>query len=83
VYCIVSEKRNANADAETSAVRVLLSGRSYIFGRASGFDEPTAVVIDGADGIEKRVELAVGERSSADESEDAERTEKRLEAILT
>jgi len=33
--------------------------------------------MEGAGGKEKRVELAVGERCSADDSDEAERTEKR------
>ena len=36
-----------------------------------------AVVIDGADGKEKRAEVFVGESSSAEEREEEERTEKR------
>jgi len=36
-----------------------------------------AVVIDGAEGKEKRAEVFVGESSSAEEREDEERTEKR------
>ena len=36
-----------------------------------------AVVIDGADGKEKRAEVFVGESNSAEESEEEERTEKR------
>ena len=35
------------------------------------------VVMDGAEGREKRVDEAAGDRCSADESEDDERTEKR------
>ena len=36
-----------------------------------------AVLIDGAEGKEKRVELAVGERSSADDNDEPDSTEKR------
>ena len=36
-----------------------------------------AVVIDGAEGKEKRADVFVGESNSAEESEDEERTEKR------
>jgi hypothetical protein len=36
-----------------------------------------AVLIEGADGREKRVELPAGERSSADDRDEFERTEKR------
>jgi hypothetical protein len=35
------------------------------------------VVIDGAEGKEKRAEVFVGESNSAEESEEEERTEKR------
>jgi hypothetical protein len=59
-------------------VRVLFKFLSYILGRTrAGFGVPSAVLIDGADGMEKRVALPVGERSSADDKEEFERTEKR------
>ena len=46
-----------------------------MFGRDKGFGVPVvAVTTDGADGIEKRAELFVGESNSAEEEE---RTEKR------
>ena len=38
---------------------------------------PTGLMDDGADGIEKRAELALGDRCSTDEREVVERTEKR------
>lgn len=77
VYCTTSEKRNANAEAETSVVRVLLRFLSKILGRAPvGFVLPSVVLIDGAEGRENR-ELAAGDRCSADDEDDAERTEKR------
>lgn len=77
VYWITSEKRKANAEAETSDVRVLLMFLSQILGRAPDFEVPNAVLIDGAEGKEKRVELAVGERSSADDNDEPDNTEKR------
>ena len=58
MYCTTSEKRKAKADADTSAVRVLLSGLSYMFGRDEGFCVPAAAValaLEGAEGKEKRV----------------------------
>jgi hypothetical protein len=72
MYCTTSEKRKAKAEADTSAVRVLLRGLSYIFGRDKGFGVP--VVADGPVGREKRGELFVGDSNSAEEDE---RTEKR------
>jgi hypothetical protein len=39
---------------------------------------PNAVLMDGAEGNEKRVELAVGERCSADDSDEPESTENRV-----
>jgi len=46
-----------------------------MFGRDNGFGVPVvAVATDGAEGKEKRVELLVGESTSAEEEE---RTEKR------
>lgn len=39
VYCTISENRNAYADSDTSAVRVLFRFRSYTFGRVSGFGD--------------------------------------------
>jgi hypothetical protein len=46
-----------------------------MFGRDKGFKVPAvAVAMEGAEGKEKRVELFVGERRSAEEEE---RTEKR------
>ena len=46
-----------------------------MFGRDKGFEVPAAAVaMEGAEGKEKRVELFVGERRSAEEEE---RTEKR------
>lgn len=75
IYWTTSEKRKANAEADISAVRVLFSGRSYMFGRDKGFGDPVvAGATDGAEGKEKRVELFVGESNSAEEEE---RTEKR------
>lgn len=47
-----------------------------MFGRTPGFGV-VAVVIEGAEGNEKREDDPAGERCSADESEDVERTEKR------
>jgi hypothetical protein len=38
---------------------------------------PIVVFIDGAEGRENRVELVVGERCSAEDKDDAERTENR------
>lgn len=48
-----------------------------MLGRDSGLSVPIVVLIEGAEGREKRVELFVGERSSAEEREEEERTEKR------
>jgi len=49
-----------------------------MFGRDRVFWFPVvAVVIDGADGKEKRAEVFVGESNSAEEREEEERTEKR------
>lgn len=49
-----------------------------MFGRVrTGFGVPSAVLIDGADGMEKRVALPVCESSSVDDSDELERTEKR------
>jgi hypothetical protein len=42
----------------------------------AGFVLVRVVLIEGVDGIEKRVELA-GERRSADDTDELERTEKR------
>lgn len=59
MYCTISEKRKAKADADTSTVRVLLRGLSYMFGRDEGFCDPAvaaaAVAVEGAEGNEKRV----------------------------
>jgi hypothetical protein len=38
---------------------------------------PNAVLMDGAEGKEKRVELAVGERCSAEDSDEPDKTENR------
>jgi hypothetical protein len=76
VYWTISEKRKAKADAETSAFRVLLRGRSYMFGRfAAGF-VPVVVCWDGAEGREKR-DVVVGERWSTEDWEELETTERR------
>jgi len=49
-----------------------------MLGRArAGFGVARVVLIDGADGIEKRVELAAGEINSVDDKDEFERTEKR------
>jgi hypothetical protein len=48
-----------------------------MLGRAPDFEVANAVLIDGAEGKEKRVELAVGERSSADDNDEPDSTEKR------
>ena len=56
-------------------MRDLFRGLSYIFGRAPGLGVP-AVLIEGADGREKRDEDP-GERCSADDREDVDSTEKR------
>lgn len=78
VYWTTSEIRKANAAAETSVVRVLFKLRSYMFGRRVGFDGPVAVVFtDGTEGREKRVDEAAGDKCSADERDEVERTEKR------
>jgi hypothetical protein len=75
---MTSEKRKAKAAPDTSVDFVLFRFRSYIFGLGSvDLTRPVVVVIEGADGREKRVELVAGDKCSADESEEAERTEKR------
>ena len=76
VYWTTSEKRKAKAAAETSEVLVLLSGRSYMLGRAPGLGVD-AVWMDGADGRENREVEPAGERCSAEDREELERTEKR------
>lgn len=77
VYWTISEKRKAKADAETSALRVLLRGRSYMFGRfAAGFVLVTVAWRDGAEGREKRDDV-VGERWSTEDWEEFETTERR------
>jgi hypothetical protein len=49
-----------------------------MLGRARGFGVPIAVFIEGADvGNEYLLELAVGERCSADDNDDVDSTEKR------
>lgn len=48
-----------------------------MLGRVPGFGVANAVLIDGADGSEKRVDDAAGERWSRDCKEEEERTEKR------
>src|ERR1700734_1202590 len=49
-----------------------------MLGRArAGFGVARVVLIDGADGREKRVELPAGESSSVDDRDEFERTEKR------
>ena len=48
-----------------------------MFGRRPVLGVASAVLMDGADGKENRVEDAAGERWSADTREDEERTEKR------
>ena len=48
-----------------------------MFGRTPGFGVASVVLIDGAEGREKRVDDAAGERWSRDAMEDEERTEKR------
>jgi hypothetical protein len=48
-----------------------------MFGRVPFFPPARVVLIDGADGREKRVVDAAGERCSTDPSEVVERTEKR------
>lgn len=48
-----------------------------MLGRTPGFGAARVVLMDGAEGREKRVEEAAGERWSRDAREDAERTEKR------
>jgi hypothetical protein len=76
VYWTISEKRNDIADAETSAIRVLLRFLSYMFGRGpAGLEEPRVVCIEGALGRENRVE--VGENWSTEDWEELERTERR------
>lgn len=77
VYWTTSENRKANAEAETSAVRVLLSGLSYMLGRTPGLGVLRAVLMEGADGSENRADEVTGERRSADARDDEERTEKR------
>ena len=65
VYCTISEKRNAYAESETSAVRVLLRCRSYILGLGFPILAIAArlvVVIGVVLGNEKRVELEAGEK---------------------
>ena len=47
-----------------------------MFGRAPGFGV-VAVLIDGAEGNEKREDEPPGERCSADDNEELDRTEKR------
>jgi len=50
-----------------------------MLGRArAGFGVARVVLIDGADGREKRVELPAGESSSVDDRDEFERTEKDL-----
>lgn len=78
VYCTISEKRKAKAEAETSALRVLLRFLSYIFGRAPvGLGVARAVLIEGADEREKREVVPAGDNSSAEDREEFERTENR------
>lgn len=77
MYWTTSENKKANAAADTSVERDLFRFLSYIFGLMADFGVPVVVVTDGAEGREKRVEEAAGERCSADEREEVERTEKR------
>ncbi len=77
VYWTTSENRKAKAEAETSAVRVLLRFLSYMFGLTPGLGVVRVVLMDGAEGREKRVDDAAGERWSADARDDEDRTEKR------
>ena len=48
-----------------------------MFGRTPGRGVARVVLIDGADGSEKRVEDAAGDRWFSDVREEEERTEKR------
>lgn len=49
-----------------------------MFGRESGFEGPPMVVeMEGAVGSEKRADEVVGERCSAEDKDELERTEKR------
>lgn len=48
-----------------------------MFGLSPGFGVLRVVLIEGAEGRENRALEAAGERCSADEREEAERTEKR------
>lgn len=75
VYWTTSEKRKAKEEAETSAVRVLLRCLSYIFGLRLGLGVPRVVLIEGVFGRENLLEF--GDRCSADEREEDERTENR------
>ena len=75
VYCTISENRKVKAEAETSAFRVLLRFLSYIFGRVPvGLGVASAVLIEGADGREKREAVPVG---SDEDREEFESTENR------
>jgi hypothetical protein len=46
-----------------------------MFGRTWGLATPSAVLSDGADGMEKRVELVVGENWSVEDADEPERPE--------
>lgn len=48
-----------------------------MFGLTADFGVPRVVLTEGAEGREKRVDEATGERCSTDESEDVESTENR------
>jgi len=62
VYWIISEKRNANAAAETSAVRVLFRFLSYMLGTGP---VPTEVAIDDERGPSVSVLLDEGRERRA------------------
>lgn len=74
MYWTTSEKRKENAEPETSEMRVLFMFLSYMLGLGPG--GLTVARVEPTDGVtEKRVD--VGERCSADESDEFESTENR------
>lgn len=76
VYCTTSENKNANAEVETSVVRVLFKLRSNMFGLGPAcFVEVDPAVL--TEGNENLVVLVAGESASADEREDVDMTENR------